>query len=58
MKNILKNFLKKSDDLEEDVDFVSEMTKISPKKAEDLLDEIESLSKEISDLDIKEEKEI
>lgn len=53
----IEEFSEKSDDLEEDVDFVSEMTKISPKKAEDLLDEIESLSEEISGLDIKDEKE-
>lgn len=53
----IEEFSEKSDDLEENVDFVSEMTKISPKKAEDLLDEIESLSEEISGLDIKDEKE-
>ena len=53
----IEEFSEKNDDLEEDVDFVSEMTKISPKKAEDLLDEIESLSEEISGLDIKDEKE-
>ena len=53
----IEDFSESEDKLDEDIDFVSEMTKLSPKKAEDLLDEIESLSEEISGLDIKDEKE-
>ena len=51
----IEDFSESEDKLDEDIDFVSEMTKLSPKKAEDLLDEIENLSEEISDLDIKED---
>ncbi|MBR3199116.1 MAG: hypothetical protein IKG27_03780 [Bacilli bacterium] len=42
---------------EEETDFVDEMTKISKEQAEDLLDEIDSLSNTLTDLDLTEEKE-
>lgn len=39
-------------DEDDDSDFVDEMVKISPKEAEDLLDEIDSLSNTLTDLDL------
>ena len=51
----IEDFSESEDKLDKDIDFVSEMTKKKKKKAEDLLDEIENLSEEISDLDIKED---
>lgn len=40
------------EDCEEEADLVDEMTKISPKEAEDLLDEIDNLSNTLTDLDL------
>ncbi len=55
--NIYGKYLEESTETEEESDFVDEMVKISPKQAEDLLDEIDNLSNTLTNLDLSQIKE-
>lgn len=51
--NIYGKYLEEEpEDIEEETNFIDEMVKISPKEAEDLLDEIDDLSNTLTNLDL------